>query len=91
MRREDLDDSNPFEDDRDEAKEDIYDYFMDGQQMPAPSDENADGRVDYHVMDDGQQMSEGDEEMLDEDEIKARNANMLKELYDKIQQEEGDD
>jgi hypothetical protein len=25
-----------------------------------------------------------DEEMLDEDEIKAKNANMLQELYDKI-------
>jgi hypothetical protein len=26
--------------------------------------------------------------MLDEDEIKARNANMLQELYEKIQREE---
>ena len=49
------------------------------------------GRIDYHVMDDGGAQgidNPDDEEMLDEDEIKARNANMLQELYEKIQREE---
>ena len=39
-------------------------------------------------MDDGGAVNPDDEEMLDDDEIRARNANMLQELYDKIQKEE---
>ena len=78
------------EDFRDEAQEDEYDYFGPGTEPNGENleSENAEGRVDYHVMDDGG-LNPDDEEMLDEDEIKARNANMLQELYDKIQQEEG--
>jgi predicted ribosome quality control (RQC) complex YloA/Tae2 family protein len=64
---------------RDEAKEDEYDYF-DPQHQPN-SEENAEGRVDYHIMDD---IKQEEEEMLDEEEIRERNANILQELYDKI-------
>jgi hypothetical protein len=39
-------------------------------------------------MDDGG--NPDDDEMLDEEEIKARNTNILKELYEKIQKEETD-
>ena len=53
------------------------------------TDENMDGHVDYHVMDDAAADGGEDEEMLDEEEIKYRNANMLKELYEKIEKEEG--
>jgi hypothetical protein len=81
---------------RDEAKEDEYDYFnLDGQPIPGANsseqEENAEGRLDYHVMDDGVagQNNEDDEEMLDDDEIRERNQNMLKELYDKIERDEG--
>ena len=82
--------------DRDEAKEDEYDYFdqPNQQQESNELDENAQGRLDYHVMDDGGALgveNPDDEEMLDEDEIKAKNANMLQELYDKIQKEEEDE
>jgi hypothetical protein len=52
------------------------------------SDENLDGRIDYHVMDEAG-IQEDDEEMLDEDDIRARNANILQELQDKILLEEG--
>lgn len=43
-------------------------------------------------MDDGGgtgQNNDDDEEMLDEEEIRARNQNILKELYDKIERDEG--
>ena len=50
------------------------------------------GRLDYHVMDDGNnQNDEGDEEMLDEDEKRERNAHMLRELQEKIEREEQHD
>ena len=73
---------HPESEDRDEAKEDEYDYFdqPNQQQESNEQDENAQGRLDYHVMDDGGATgvdNPDDEEMLDEDEIKARNANML--------------
>jgi hypothetical protein len=74
LRREDLED-------RDEAKEDEYDYLT----PQGESDENQEGRLDYHVMDDGGDPD--DEEMLDEDEKRARDANMLKELYEKLENE----
>lgn len=39
-------------------------------------------------MDDNQGDDDADEEMLDEEEKRQRNQNILKELYDKIQNEE---
>ncbi len=39
-------------------------------------------------MDDNQGDDDADEEMLDEEEKRQRNQNILKELYDKIQHEE---
>lgn len=48
------------------------------------------GRVDYHVMDDAA-IADEEEEMLDEDEIRERNAHMLRELQEKIEREEGPD
>ncbi len=59
-------------------------------QQESSEQENADGHVDYHVMDINPVGNDDDEdEMLDEDEIKERKANMLKELIEKIEREEG--
>lgn len=75
---------------RDADQEDLYDYFipvaagsaqtqslLSAQQDGLASEENMEGRVDYHVMDDGGVQDEDEEEMLDEDELRARNANIL--------------
>ena len=70
-----------FEEDnleREEAKEEEYDYFLDPQ-----SDENANDAQGYHIIDENQQC-DSDEEELDEEEKRERHNNMLKELKDKI-------
>lgn len=54
------DDLDFFSNDREEAKEEEYDYFN----MP-DKDENAGGANDYHVMDDG---GDDEEEELDDEE-----------------------
>ncbi|CDW81645.1 UNKNOWN [Stylonychia lemnae] len=66
---------------RDEEKEEEYDYF--NQQ-----NENMVGNNDYHIMDENiQNNDEEEEEMLDDEEKKERNRFMLKELQQNFEKE----
>ena len=71
---------------REEEKEEEYDYFMQTKE----EEENFDKKGQYHVMDDQDLGGQGeeDDEMLDEQEIQERNANMLGDLKKEIEKEQ---
>ena len=54
-------------DEREEAKEEEYDYFFDKKE-----EENANDAQFYHVMDEADLGNPDDEELMDEEEAKAR-------------------
>jgi len=60
---------------REEEKEEEYDYFFSKE-----SDENELNHGQYHVMDEQDLGNDDEEEMLDEEELRERNQNMLREL-----------
>ena len=69
---------------REESKEDEYDYFLDNQ--PDENDGNAPG---YHIIDEKDlQESDEDLEELDEEEKLQRHHNMLKEFKERIERDE---
>jgi hypothetical protein len=69
--------------DREEAKEEEYDYFLD-----AKTDENANEALGYHVIDENQKDESEDLEELDEDEKRERFENMLEDFRRKIDRDE---
>ena len=74
-----LDDSN----EREEGKEEEYDYFLDQHQ-----DENHNDAHGYHIADDDGKEEDEDLEELDEEEKAQRYREMLKDFKEKIDKEE---
>lgn len=65
---------------REEGKEEEYDYFLD-------NNENQHDVADYHIMD-ADENNKDEEEMLDEEELKQQNANILGEFKQQIREQE---
>ena len=73
-----------FAEEREEAKEDEYDYFLDNQ--PEENGGNAQG---YHIIDEADlQESDEDLEELTEEEQEQRHREMLKEFKERIDRED---
>ena len=69
---------------REEAKEEEYDYFLDNV-----ADENAGGAQGYHIIDENDlQEEDEDSEDLDEDERKRRHREMLKEFKERMERDD---
>ena len=70
---------------REEAKEEEYDYFLDNVQ-----DENAGASHGYHIIDENdlKEEEEDDTEDLDEDERKQRHREMLKEFKERMERDD---
>ncbi len=69
---------------REEAKEEEYDYFNTDN-----ADENFRGNNEYHIMDENIQ-NEDEEEMLDDEERRLQNENMLRELREDFEREDAE-
>ena len=71
-------------DDREEAKEEEYDYFLDHIQ-----EENSGNAQGYHVIDE-KDLQEDDEDLeeLDEEEKAQRHREMLKDFKEKMERED---
>lgn len=73
-----------FEADREESKEDEYDYFLDNQ-----TEENCGNAQGYHIIDEADlQDDEEDLEELDEEEKAQRHREMLKDFKEKMEKED---
>ena len=73
-----------FEAEREEAKEDEYDYFLDNQ-----AEENQGNAQGYHIIDEADlQESDEDLEELTEEEAAERHREMLKEFKERIDRED---
>ena len=73
-----------FEADREEAKEDEYDFFLDNQ-----TEENCGNAQGYHIIDEADlQDDEEDLEELDEEEKAQRHLEMLKDFKEKMEKED---
>lgn len=70
---------------REEAKEEEYDYFLENMQ-----DENAGGAQGYHIIDENDlnQDDEEDLEEIDEEERKQRHREMLKEFKERMERDD---
>lgn len=69
---------------REEAKEEEYDYFLENVQ-----DENAGGAQGYHIIDENDlNDDEEDLEEIDEDERKRRHREMLKEFKERMERDD---
>ena len=70
---------------REEAKEDEYDYFLDNQ-----ADENSGNAQGYHIIDEADLKDDSDEDLeeLDEEEKEQRHREMLKEFKEKMERED---
>ena len=74
-----------FEAEREEAKEDEYDFFLDNQ-----PEENPGTAQGYHIIDEADlQESDEDLEELTEEEQAERHREILKDLKERIDKEEG--
>jgi hypothetical protein len=69
---------------REEAKEEEYDYFLD-----AKSDENGNAAQGYHIIDENDLGGDDEEDLeeLDEAEKQERHRNMLADFKEKIERE----
>ena len=76
-----------FTTEREEAKEDEYDYFLDNQ-----AEENQLGAQGYHVIDEADLQDDDDEDLeeLDEDEKIEKHRNMLREFKESLEREKND-